>query len=333
MKINREKIINELSLTSFGGKGWLKSENIPCPKCGKSDKFGINISNKGGGVHCFKCDYSNNILNFLKSINKQYLVSFEHDVSFKTKIVDPFLEKEAIEVNNKLIKLPRGFNRIFYSEYLNERGFQDYQYDKYCVGETNHFLEKKLHNYLIFQIFNDNKLVGWIARSKYSKDWHENNLIKFKKGEEELYLRYRNSSNTDFVNILGNYDDINKNTHTVILVEGLFDSTNVENLLKLNFQDEIKCCFTFGNKVSNNQIELLLKKPNIENIILMYDENTINQCKIYGARLSKYFNVDIAEIKDKNVDPGNMTKNYILNTLINKKNFLYFYNSRLNVKL
>lgn len=331
MKIDVEKVIRELRLVPFGAKGWLRNDNIACPNCGKSDKFGVKITNNSGGVHCFKCDYSANFLKFLKSINRQDLASFEVEYSQSVKL--EFLkELDEEEIVLPEIELPRGFERIYDSDYLNERGFQPYQYHKYGVGLTNHFLERKLHEYIIFQIRQHNKLVGYLARSIRSKEWHKQNLKDHKEGKSKLVLRYRNSTGTDFSHILGNYDDITYNTHTVILVEGLFDCSNVESLLRLNESDEIKCCFSFGNNLSDQQIKLLLN-TNVERIILMYDPGTINQMKTKGLQLSKYFEVMVAEIKDPNIDPGEIGEKYLSEILKNMKNILYFYNNRISLQL
>jgi uridine kinase len=171
--------------------------------------------------------------------------------------------------------------------------------------------------------------ISWLARSKNSKEWHEENLNKFKERKVTLFPRYINSPGTDFDKILGGYDNITNNTHTLVIVEGLFDYINLSNLLKTNLYEEMKVIFTFGNKISDNQINLLRKKKSIKNIILMYDYNTIKQSKRYSLLLSKYYDVDICEIKDPDVDPGNMSESYLSDLLINKKNFLYFYTSKI----
>jgi hypothetical protein len=240
-----------------------------------------------------------------------------------------FIKKEDQE-NEELVecKLPKGYNRIYFDSYLRERNFKTYQYDQFEVGITNNFLEKRLHNYLIFVLKQEGKMVGWLARSKYSKEWHKKNLEDYKSGICRLVLRYENSKGTDFDKILGGFDEITDNTVTVILVEGLFDKTNTSNILQTNKSEELKVCFTFGNKVSDNQIKLL-RKTKVKNIILMYDSNTIKQSRKYSMELSKYFNVEVCSINDPEIDPGNADKNFIYNLLDNSKNFLYFYNSKL----
>jgi hypothetical protein len=334
MPLNKELIIQELQLIPYGGMGWMRGKDLAClnPSCGKRDKFGINLSEYGGGVHCFYCDYSESIFVYLNKIGKKDLAHIGYNVCLDKKLkgFDDEVEEEKESVK---IELPKGFKRIISSKYLSERGFTPEQVKKFEVGITDHFLEKKLHNYLVFQIKQKGQMVGWLARSKYSKEWHKQNLDNFKAGKEKLALRYRNSEGVDFVKLLGNYDDLTPNTHTVILVEGLFDAENVINQLGLNGGEELKCCFTFGNKISNEQISLLRKLPGIKNIILMYDFNTIQQIKKYGMSLQRYFNVDVAEIGSEDIDPGDASENYLLEILKNKKNILYFYTSRITNNL
>lgn len=333
MIIKVESIIKELSLTPFGAKGWLSNTNIPCPNCHKVGKFGFNISDKSGAVHCFKCDFSQNIVNYLRDIDKGYLVSFQVEYSMSKKLEDIGSKNNLILVNLPEVDLPKGYQEVNYLKYLEDRGFRSYQYVKYGVGITEHFLEKRLHGYILFKIRQNGKLVAWLARSKKSKEWHKENLIQYKEGRSHLYLRYRNSTGTDFASIIGNYDDITDNTHTLILVEGLFDCVNIENLLNLNNQEEVKCCFTFGNKISEVQIELLKNKKSVKRIILMYDPGTIDQMKQYGLLLSRHFEVFVAEITQKDIDPGDIDEINLTKVLKNMKNIYYFYNNRINLNI
>jgi len=124
--------------------------------------------------------------------------------------------------------------------------------------------------------------------------------------------------------MLGGLDEITDRTHTLILVEGLMDKANIDRLMDLDNIDEIKCCFTFGSNLSEDQIKLI---PNsVEEIILMYDLGTFNIMQDVGSRLLTMFDVKVAILKDDDIDPGNMDKKYLFNILENLKEFLYFYN-------
>jgi 5S rRNA maturation endonuclease (ribonuclease M5) len=333
MKTNKEKIIKELGLHPFGSKGWMTNKDLTCPKCGRSDsKFGINLQNKIGSVHCFFCDYSTNLFKYLSEIGRKDLISEEETFSFKESLPKITDENDIEEIELKEVKLPRGYERINYDPYLRSRGFKSWQYEEFELGKTDHFLEKKLHKYLIFVIRQKGKIVAWLARSKFDYEWHKENLRLFKEGKEQLRLRYMNTPGVDFVKILGGFDQITPKTKTVILVEGLMDSANVSALLKLNKKEEMKCCFTFGNKVSDEQIDLL-KETNVKDVILMYDEGTIQQSQKYSMTLSKHFNVSVVEITDPDIDPGNISLKDLQEKLLKAKNFLYFYTSKIGIKL
>ena len=123
--------------------------------------------------------------------------------------------------------------------------------------------------------------------------------------------------------MLGGLDEITENTHTVILVEGLFDKANLDHLMDLNDQEEIKCCYTFGSDLNITQADLI--PLTVERIILMYDKGTIHNMKEAGGRLMSLFEVQVALIKDLDIDPGNMDKKYLGQLLLTLKDFLYFY--------
>ena len=230
--INSSLIISELKLRPFGQKGWMNGD-VGCPQCGRSDKFGILFVDNSGVSSCFYCGVSWPLVYVLKSIGRQDLIGFDYSV-YKDKGLDD-LEPE-IEKKTKVqeCKLPIGFRRITKSDYLEERGFTNYE--KYKVGISN--LEKGLYGKIVFQLFQGGVLSAWIARSTQTKEWHINNLKQHKEEGGELVLRYKNSNN-DFTKILGGLDDIKPYTNTLILVEGLFDKENTDKQLSLDKNDDI----------------------------------------------------------------------------------------------
>lgn len=298
-----EKVKNEFHLHPFGQKGWLYNEELNCPHCQKKGKFGFLLYENNGIVHCFKCDYKTSLYTYLKSINKLNLIGLKKSVQSSNKLQSIRKNlKNYIKESKKNVNLPYGFKIIDRNAYLNARGFSDYHYKLFTPGYTDSIIENRLNNYIIFVLYQDQQISGWLARSKYSKEWHENNLQEFKKGNCDLKLRYINAS-IDFGNIIGGYDELSSGTETVLIVEGLFDKVNVDNKLKLYYNERVKCIFTFGNKISNQQISLLQKKE-IKKVILLYDYNTIEQSKKYGLILSKYFYTEICTIQMKDLDPG-----------------------------
>lgn len=340
MKVDKERVIAEFGLVPFGAKGWMSSDSIACPKCQKSGKFGIKFSKNSGAIHCFKCEHAANLIVYLKEVGRNDLIEYERSASLEKGLIQPiFDEGEAEEEELPIVNLPKGYTRINYDSYLSTRNFKSHQYDQFEVGITEHFLESRLHNYLIFVLKQKGRVVGWLARSKFSKEWHKENLRDSKLGLCSLRLRYINSTGTDFEKILGGFDEITPNTHTIIAVEGLFDKTNISNLLKTNQDESVKVLCTFGNKFSPSQIKLL-RATNVELVILLYDAGTIATSKQYSLELSKWFNVEVCCIEDnkytddgEEIDPGNIDSKYLSEVLGKRRNFLYFYQSIISTNI
>jgi 5S rRNA maturation endonuclease (ribonuclease M5)/transcription elongation factor Elf1 len=326
MSLKVERLKEEFGLRFFGAKGWLSNKNIACPECGRKGKFGFKVDTHGGAVNCFFCDYSTNIYKYLKKVGKTELISFEQELTLKSTIrslTDEDDEEEEKETEE--VPLPRGFKNITEDEYLNGRNFLPEHYKRFDVGVTTHFLERKLKHHIIYSIFQDGKRLSWLARTRYSYKWHSHNLIQHKEEGVELVLRYMNSHGTEFDKILGNLDEITENTHTVIVVEGLFDACGLDTILKLNEHEEVKAVFTFGNKFSDAQIKLLRAKKSVKTVILMYDAETTKQSKSYGLKLSRYFETFVCHNEDPDKDPGNMDLKYCMKLLRNKKTALEYY--------
>ena len=67
-RIDKDEIIQELSLTPNGSAGWLTNKDEVCPFCGKGGKkWGIHFNDAGnnGVFFCFKCGHKTNLKNFL----------------------------------------------------------------------------------------------------------------------------------------------------------------------------------------------------------------------------------------------------------------------------
>jgi hypothetical protein len=314
MNFDKNKIINVFGLKKFGGKGWYSGNSLKCKECSRSDKFGINF--ELDRVHCFYDDYKTNIKSYLKGIGRGDLLGEESlsiDLNFKSfnKII------ENIEVCQLPIKsLPIGFKNIYQDDYLDSRGFLREHYELFAVGETR--LVPELKNHLIFQIFDKGgRRVAWLSRSKHSKEWHKANLEAYKMGDAELMLRYNNSPNTDFGKILGGENEITLDTRILILVEGIMDKVGVDSKMKLIDREDIKCLFTFGNSITDDQLRLLKEYDQIEEIYLLYDNGTLQQSKHYGNVLFNELKkvIKVCEIRQKDKDPGDLTMIELLDVL------------------
>lgn len=323
--MNKDRIIRELDLRKFGAKGWMRSNMCECPNCSRSDKFGLMLSVKGGVAYCFYCDKSIPLIRYIRDIGRGDLVSDIHYVELSEKLPELLGNKGGESSELIQISKPLGFKEILSDKYLDNRKFLPQHYNLFNPGKSA--LEPYLTNdYIIFLLYIRENLVGWLARSMFTKEWHDNNLLQYKEGLSPLILRYRNST-SDFSKIVGGFNDITQETDTVIITEGIFDKVSVDKELRLYDDKYVRCVFTFGNKISTHQINLL-KETNIKNIILMYDKDALSQIREYSVELSKYFSTTVAEIKS-NKDPGDMGQKEILESLSNLRESYYFYKSRI----
>lgn len=326
----KNEIIKEFDLRPFGNKDFLKSKKLPCPWCNRSDKFALKFDSKqGGGFNCFHggCGKKGSIYSLLKEIGRQDLIG-EKQYSTKLDVKLPELPQNnpVDEEKNYKSTLPIGFKEFTQiDDYLLNRGYSKHHQEIFKAGYSN--ISLKHQGYIIFQLFQKGELVGYIARSKKSKKWHEENLRQAKLGETELKLRYENESEADFSKIIGGYDDIG-NATTLILVEGLFDKVGVDNKLSLFKQGKIRCCFEFGVNLSDYQINLL-RETKIKRVILLYDYNTLKHLKKSSMKLSRYFDVKIAEITE-DYDPGDIPFNKLQSVIKNLKEPFDFYKNRLD---
>ncbi len=312
------KVKKEYGLKPFGKKGWWSNAKINCPFCYKNGKLGILFTDDSGIIHCFRCGQSDSLYNFLKLDNNLHLINKSNLIKFDDKIKKiGNLEKNYIRILNKSITLPFNFKYFNNHEYLNNRGFNPYHYALFTPGYTKSIATRNLEDYIIFVLYQKKEIIGWVARSQKSKEWHEQNIKDYKEGKADLKLRYRNAS-VNFDGIIGGYNELSTNTKRVYIVEGLFDKVNVDNLMGLNTDPHAKCIFTFGNKISEGQIQFI-KSFQIKEAILLYDNDTIIESRVSGLRLSKYCRTEICTLKRKGADPGNISEKELMNTLSNKK--------------
>lgn len=331
MRINKEKLIEEFGLVSFGAKGFLHSKYFPCPFCGGGgDKFGIKVDQTGGAFNCFRCGTKGSIFKLLSKVNRLDLISKEGDnFTFKDKLEDYLITSSITEedLSCEEVPLPIGFKPIVEDLYLRNRGWESWQYQALKAGTS---LDPRLRDMITFLLFEEGKCIGYLSRSKRSKEWHKKNLENAKKGLCRLVLRYDNSAGTKFEKVVGGIDEIVEGeTKTVILVEGIMDKANTDKVLELYKSSEVKCCFTFGCKLSDVQMLKLLRKG-VDNIILLYDPGTIQQVKTTSLKLTKYFNISIGEIiGDK--DPGEMDICDFEKVFVSLKNPIEYYLDRVEL--
>lgn len=319
--VDKNEVINELKLRPFGSQGFFNNKDVDCPFCGQrksNQKWGIVFTSNSSAIfHCFRCHTKTSIYNFLKQIDRLDLIKLHYENSIRSKLVPLIEEKEETIEETELSEttLPFRLKPLEDDPYLNSRGFLSEHYREFEPSITNSPLERKLKDYIVFKLKMDGKVIAWLARSRKSKEWHEENLKVAKEQGIKPKLRYENSK-TDFTKILGGYDEITENTKTVIIVEGLFDYIGIDSKLGLKEDEGMRCVFTFGNSISKEQIALL-KKKNIDFVILMYDPDKPDQIKSTALMLQKSFETQIALIKNPDKDPGNATCDELLEALEN----------------
>lgn len=294
-----------------------------CPYCG-GDEFGISIdvNHKFGCFRKSKCGETGNIFKLLKKLNRLDLINQKVEQSITSNVLENvIISKESKQILNELpeISIPIGFKRTNSNPYLNERGFQYEDYIKYEVGTTK--LDSKLKDYVIFIIRDLKKRpVAYVGRHTKSKE----ELKKIESLLGKRVPRYKNSE-SDFQNLLFGDHECTLGTDTAILVEGLFAKRKVDEALKLDYDEKVKCLCTFGAKISSNQI-LKLHLLGIENIILCYDPDVIGHIKKYSLQLLEEFsNVKIASlIRFPGKDPADLSTEELWSVFENLESVINF---------
>ena len=277
-----------------------------CPFCGKSKHFYIN--KKTQLYDCKKCHTEGSIYSLLKHLNKLYLLGDKTvEVEDEIKSIRQIKSEEAKKKDEEEIKelpekrMPVGF-KIVCDKYLSGRGITKDDCNKYKIGKTK--LSFKYQDYILIPIYDGGKIRGFLGR--YGS--------KIVPGDK---LRYKNSIDTDFSCLLYGYDDIIEGeTKTVIITEGVFDKISCDKKLRLYEDKMVRCVCTFGKKISETQINKLLKKK-VENIILSYDYDALKEIKRYGIELTKFFNSVSVAVSTNKKDIDECTVEEVLEVFSN----------------
>lgn len=278
-----------------------------CPFCQKSLHF--YIDKKTQVFECKKCWTAGNVYKLLKCLDKTYLLG-DKSVEY-TDTLDSIrkqLEDALMSVNEELRELPErkmpiGFKECRNNKYLKSRGITNIDCQRYHLGQTE--LSFKYREYILIPIYDNGKIRGFLGRYG-SKSVPENKL------------RYNNSLNTEFAELLFGYDEIvTGETETVIITEGVFDKISVDQKLGLWDDNSVKCVTTFGKKISDVQVKKLLLKK-VANIIISWDYDALKEIKDYGMKLTKYFNV-LVGISTKAKDLGDCTQSEVMEVYENVK--------------
>lgn len=253
-----------------------------CPSCNFSE-WGISIYEKNHPFGCYrkkKCGFSGNIytlLNFLK-------IHIDERVEYKEIIGTIVIQNKSATFDSLISfeeKLPLGFKYVEEHKYLKKRGFDFEDYIRYPVGTTQ--IDPKFSNhYVLFPVFMQHKVRGYVGRSIYSKQFLQkhNEISAFK-------IKRYNNSITDFGKLLYGYDELEEGD-TVFLVEGIFSKRALDIKLNLTPGCGFTAICTFGAKISDDQISLL-KEKKIEDIVLLHESDALKELKKNGFKLLPFF--------------------------------------------
>jgi hypothetical protein len=326
------KVIEVLKLNqrNTSPKGWIVGGQ--CPFCGSDEKFGIKLNEPTAkypteiSFNCYRgsCGQKGSEYKLLPALGLEALLKKSSSTDYTKKAENVIklhqdqlheLEQDEINIVAKRKPLPLGFKRIFWHQYLGDRGFESWQFECYMIGTST---LSYLKDYVVFLIFEDGENKGFVARSTKSSDWIENynaeikikNKTLAKEDRLPMHLRYINEGAIDFDRLLFGIDQVTSFTIIVILVEGVTDKANVDRWLNANDLDQqIVCLCTFGKKCSVAQMtKITMKIPNLQTVIFMYDPDAINQMKERGQaflQLKSNLEVKCCFLSDK--DPGELS--------------------------
>lgn len=306
-----------------------------CPFCQKEGgKYGIYIGKDTARKtkfmsHCFSCGRSTYTLNqLLESISRPDLMPVH--VSDPGKPVNTslfLLDTVDEEIDDDLypIELPDFYRRCYFHPYLQSRGFDYNDFDYFEAGTTKG-LNFKFDDYVIFPVTDHGIIAGYVARHTSSKTEIDNHNRKVKLRGGYKILRFRNSTENDFVKLIYNIDSVVEGeTEAVVLVEGIFDVVALTRKLDLYDNLHIAVVATFGKKISRTQIYKLQAKG-VETIVVGYDGDAVEAIKKVATELTPYFNVLIADIPCPDKDWEDLSNeeiyfifSYHLRTLIEYK--------------
>jgi DNA primase len=125
-------------------------------------------------------------------------------------------------------------------------------------------------------VIDEGDTVGYVARHTLSKEEIDRHNRKAKIEGGYKILRFRNSTENDFVKLLYNYMDLYDNRQTAVVA-------------------------TLGKKISLVQIYKLQSKG-VKTVIVAYDGNAVEATKKTANELQAYFCVKIAAIEDPEKD-------------------------------
>lgn len=297
----QHQIADEL-LVDLNGKLDGARNNIlvqTCPFCGHGGyKYGIYIgaptgSKRFGMSNCYHCNTKYRTLEqTLRALGREDLLPKETS-DLESSVSDELSLFDDDEVDDELveIEMPRGYRRTFRNAYLKSRGFVSDDYEYFPCG-TNRNLDPKFADYVLLEVRDSGVLVGFVGRHTWPKedieDYNDHHRFKIR--------RYNNSTENGFGKLLYNFDAVKPyKTRTVILCEGCFDVIALVRKLDLYDVEDIVPVATFGKKISEAQI-FKLQQKGVEQVVLGYDADALDDTAHIAIQLDNYFDVFVADV-------------------------------------
>lgn len=273
-----------------------------CPHCGKGgSKFGIYVGPEDAkhtlfASHCFKCGRSTRTLEQLLDLVGRPDLMVEETTRVGVIEVPEWLSGVGeIDDNLDIVEMPEGWGRCYRNPYLNSRGFIFDDYEYFPVGTTRH-TNFKYDDYVIFPIFDEGDIVGYVGRHVWPKAEIDKYNDRAKWAGKYQILRYKNSNINDFVKLLYNYDAVKEDvTDTVVVCEGIFDVIALTRKLDLYDNERIVPVCTFGKKISDTQIYKLQKKG-VRTVVVAYDSDARDAALKAAEDMNEYFDCYIANM-------------------------------------
>lgn len=296
----RQEIAEEL-LDELNGRldGSRKNIIANCPHCGREKKFGVYVGNnqnrkKFGMANCFVCGFRlGNLRATLEYLNRMDIYPGE-TTSLDDDVANDDLFEDEINDNLVAVEMPKGYKRCFRNTYLKSRGWIADDYEYFPVG-TNRNIEWEYSDYVILEVRDEGRTVGFVARSVLSKE----EIAEYDRSHRIPLRRYKNNNEAlgnGFGKLLYNYDAIvPMETHSVILCEGCFDVVALTRKLELYDNKVIVPVATFGKKISLEQM-FKLQKKGVEQVVIGYDNDAKETTSKVANELDQYFDVLIADI-------------------------------------
>ena len=174
-----QQSIREELLYDLGGKmdGSRRNILVPnCPFCGHDGfKYGIYVGNnvgkkRFGMSNCYHCNRRfGSLKETLKALDREDLIPAETAVLDDSETDISAMLDDEIDDDLVEITMPRGYKRCYKNSYLKSRGWEVDDYEYFPVG-TNRSIEREYQDYIILEVRDEGRTVGFVARSILSKE-------------------------------------------------------------------------------------------------------------------------------------------------------------------